>query len=332
MISFHATSDHQGHVLLNELSNSGKLASSSRKSGCNERISTGAPAGRLEIPSLGLDAPVVQGTGSEQLAVAVGHVPASSWPGQPGTSVLAAHDVSWFSRIDRLSAGQRIVYSNACFAYNYRVLGHSVVAEGAPVERGSRQSIVLDTCYPLDALWFTSQRYLVNAVLVSKTALKNASASPSSAPYQPPSPALPASLSLEERSASAPLGSLALSGSPSERWAQSMAPLGAEKAVLNLYEGALLTARSSETSWWNSLTLGATVPIPKELENATITDYQRGVSITLQVSGDQVLGATTSSEVVLSGGSSPGTYELSMSAKTDHTTLVLDGFLLQRLG
>src|SRR5260370_4103432 len=64
----------------------------------------GAPQGLLEIPVLRLVAPVLEGTAYALLNQAVGHVPARACPGQPGTSVLAAHDVTWFSRIGPLRA------------------------------------------------------------------------------------------------------------------------------------------------------------------------------------------------------------------------------------
>src|SRR6185437_16130897 len=68
------------------------------------------PDGLLEAPVLGLVAPVLEGTGDAVLDDAVGHDPESAWPGGQGTSVLSAHDVTWFSHIDRLKPGDEIRY------------------------------------------------------------------------------------------------------------------------------------------------------------------------------------------------------------------------------
>src|ERR1022692_3817452 len=123
------------------------------------------PRGLLEAPALGLVAPVEEGAGDALLSDAVGHIPASAWPGRPGTSVFAAHDVTWFSGIDRLKAGDDIRYVTSCRTYTYRVTMHRVVPAGYPVYNTATPSIVLDPCYPLNALYLTSTRYLVYGTL-----------------------------------------------------------------------------------------------------------------------------------------------------------------------
>src|SRR6202034_730444 len=124
------------------------------------------PAGLLEAPALGLVAPVLQGTSDSVLSDAVGHDPASVWPGQAGTSVLSAHDVTWFSRIGQLKPGNEIRYVTPCRTYAYKVTSHVIVAAGAPVKNTRTARLVLDTCWPLDALFLTSTRYLVFADLI----------------------------------------------------------------------------------------------------------------------------------------------------------------------
>ena len=74
----------------------------------------------LKATKIGLVAPVVQGTDDPQLSVAVGHLPASSWPGTTGTSVLAAHDVTWFSHIDQPAPGDEVSVVTACQTFVYR--------------------------------------------------------------------------------------------------------------------------------------------------------------------------------------------------------------------
>ena len=59
-------------------------------------VKEGQLAGILSIPAIHLQAPVEEGTDDQELNVAVGHAPASVWPGLAGTSVFLAHDVSYF--------------------------------------------------------------------------------------------------------------------------------------------------------------------------------------------------------------------------------------------
>src|SRR3984893_3096074 len=149
-----------------------------------------APRVLLEAPARGLVAPVLEGTGDVTLNDAVGHVPASVWPGHTGTTVLSAHNVTWFSRIDRLQAGDEIRYVTPCRTYTYRVTSHRVVPAGSPVYNTATPSIVLDTRYPLNALHLTRTRYLVYGTLttISPTSVSR-TRRPGSPPFTVPVPA-----------------------------------------------------------------------------------------------------------------------------------------------
>ena len=184
------------------------------------------PDGLLEAPTLGLVAPVLQGTGDSVRSDAVGHDPASVWPGQPGTSVLSAHDVTWFSRIGQLKPGDEVRYVTPCWTYTYTVTSHVIVSVGSPVYSSAAGRLVLDTCYPLDALYITPTRYLVYASLAGSSPTHPTA----TVPTNWPAPAVPALAKLAAQGLGlatndAPLGTFALTGSPSREWAQSSAPL-----------------------------------------------------------------------------------------------------------
>src|SRR5215510_9254465 len=49
------------------------------------------PVGRIEIPRLGLSAVIAEGADARTLGHAVGHLPGTALPGEPGNSVLAGH-------------------------------------------------------------------------------------------------------------------------------------------------------------------------------------------------------------------------------------------------
>lgn len=76
----------------------------------------GAPIARIAIPSIGLDAIVVEGATPAVMRSAPGHLPASATPGETGVAIVTANRIGFggfFLRIDRLSAGDRIVTSSA---------------------------------------------------------------------------------------------------------------------------------------------------------------------------------------------------------------------------
>jgi sortase A len=110
-------------------------------------------ANRIQIPAIGIDAPIVQGDGWEQLKKGVGQHIGSSNPGQKGNIVLSAHNDIFgeiFRDLDRLRSGDEItIYTNQR-AYTY-VVSSSQAVEPTQVEimEGTSQpTVTLISCYP----------------------------------------------------------------------------------------------------------------------------------------------------------------------------------------
>jgi sortase A len=85
---------------------------------------------RIQIPSIGVDAPIVQGDGWEQLKKGVGQHIGSSNPGEKGNVVLSAHNDIFgeiFRELDRLKPGDTITLYTNQRAYNYVVSGSEVI-------------------------------------------------------------------------------------------------------------------------------------------------------------------------------------------------------------
>jgi sortase A len=109
---------------------------------------------RIQIPAIGVDAPVVLGDGDEQLKKGVGHHIGSANPGEPGNLVLTAHNDVFgeiFRDLDQLKPGDTvIVYTNGQRIYTYLVTGTEVVGPlDVEVLAPTEQPIVtLISCYP----------------------------------------------------------------------------------------------------------------------------------------------------------------------------------------
>jgi sortase A len=284
----------------------------------------GNPDGLLEAPTLGLVAPVLQGTGDAVLSVAVGHDPASVWPGQPGMSVLSAHDVTWFSRIARLKPGDEVRYVTPCWTYIYTVTSHTVVTAGSPVYNTHAARLVLDTCYPLDALYITSTRYLVYASLVGSSPTHATPAVPGSWPV--PAVLAPAQLAAQGLSLAqndAPLGTLRLTGSPSLAWRQSSAPFQFEAAALAEYFGLARSAAQEESAWWADLAPSVPVSWAGALWGGQLSVYDSRLMITLSVSGTTADAATFGSTVTVTGPAGTGSYNLAVTEKVHQGRLLV---------
>jgi sortase A len=292
-------------------------AHASRMKGPGDGGSGGqGPHGLLEAPAIGLVAPVLQGTGDSVLGEAVGHDPASAWPGQGGTSVLSAHDVTWFSSIGKLKPGNEIRYVTPCRTYTYRVASHVVVAAGSPVYNARNARLVLDTCYPLDALFITSKRYLVYADLISSAPTRPTAARPGSWP--PPTVPAPSRLKaqgLDLAHNPTPLGRLHLTGSPSPAWSQSSAPLQFEAAALAEYFGIIRSAAREERAWWADLAPYVPTSTAGPLWGGQLNSYDSPLAITLHVSGTRLVRATLTGTVTVAGSGGSGHYDLKVTEK-----------------
>lgn len=291
-----------------------------------------APRGLLEAPALGLVAPVVQGTSDAVLSDAVGHVRASSWPGQRGTSIFAGHDVTWFSQIDHLKIGDRILYIARCHIYVYRVTAHRVTTAGSPVYDTGARRIVLDTCYPLNALYPTDSRYLVFAAFVR--AMPTARAAPPMPRRQllavPAPPALKAQgLALSQNYA--PVGALHISGTPTMAWRQTNEPLKAEAAALAAYFGLIRSASQGREAWWADLAPSVPRSRATGLWHGYISGYDTHLDVTLSARGDRIQGATLTAVVTTDGSAQPGTYRLMVTETVAAgNQLLATGFTMRR--
>jgi sortase A len=69
------------------------------------RVQESRAAGRIQIPSIDVEAIVVEGTDEEELKKSPGHYPMTHWPGQGKVIAIAGHCTTygaWFRHIDDL--------------------------------------------------------------------------------------------------------------------------------------------------------------------------------------------------------------------------------------
>jgi sortase A len=272
----------------------------------------GQLSGILRIPALNLTAPVEEGTDDQELSVAVGHDPESVWPGVDGAAVFLAHDVSYFVHLNELKAGDVITYQTACNTVKFAVSDQQIVPAGSNVSNTAGPSLVLDTCYPPNALFFTSQRLLIRATEVA-AATKGTNLKPgealtagaSAVNYTVPAPAALVAQGLTLDQNEAPMGTMQLVNA-SIGFAQSPGPLSLEAAALEAYFGGLHSGAQEQQAWWSAIAPG--VAMPPTLDGATVVGHDAPLNVEIDSTGGvptQVILRTT---VTLSGGADPGEY------------------------
>jgi sortase A len=124
---------------------------------------------RIQIPSIGVDAPVVQGDGPEQLKKGVAQRIGTTNPGRDGNIVLSAHNDVYgeiFRDLDQLKPGDEIIVFTSQRAFSYVITGWEVVepTDGHVMDPTSKPSVTLISCYPY---LVDDQRIVVKGLLKS---------------------------------------------------------------------------------------------------------------------------------------------------------------------
>jgi sortase A len=135
----------------------------------NVAVPTPGPeqASRIQIPAIGVDAPIVQGDGWEQLKRGVGQHVGSANPGEKGNLVLSAHNDIFgeiFRHLDQLQPGDEIIVHTNRRVHTYVISGWNVV-EPTAVEVMAPTvdpTTTLISCYPY---LVDSERIVVQARL-----------------------------------------------------------------------------------------------------------------------------------------------------------------------
>lgn len=289
--------------------------------------------GGIAIPSLSITVPLLEGTDDAELNAGAGHLTGSAMPGEAGVSVIAAHNATWFRHLDALRPGAEVTVWTAGGRWVYQVTGSRVVRTGDPLMNTALPTLVLETCYPLDALYLTQERYLVSASLVrvEQTGDRAAGGSPASAP--PPGAAsgpaggapdatgstavaewppaddpyravVPADLAREGLTLSAnglPMGHLRYTGHPSAAFIASERPLSAVNTLVQLTMAYVHASAEGKREDLQRLLAGAEMGNPLFGHSLSDLQYTGSFEVTLGVEGERLQSAAASVELTIAG-------------------------------
>ena len=122
--------------------------------------------GRVEIARLGVRAIVREGVDDGTLRVAVGHIPGTARPGEPGNVGLAGHRDTFFRALRNVRKGDVLTLTTLAGTETFRVASLSVVEPGrTELLRTTRgNAVTLVTCFPFDWIGAAPKRYVVEAL------------------------------------------------------------------------------------------------------------------------------------------------------------------------
>ncbi|WP_051663278.1 class D sortase [Alicyclobacillus macrosporangiidus] len=289
--------------------------------------------GGIAIPALSITVPLLEGTDDAELNAGAGHLTGSAMPGEAGVSVIAAHNATWFRHLDALRPGAEVTVWTAGGRWVYQVTGSRVVRAGDQLMNTALPTLVLETCYPLDALYLTPERYLVSASLVrvERTGDRAGDTSRVSAPAPgaasgpagaapdatgsaagaelPPADdpyraAVPADLAREGLTLSAnglPMGHLRYTGHPSAAFIASERPLSAVNTLVQLTLAYVHASAEGKREDLQRLLAGAEIGNPLFGHSLGDLQYTGPFEVTLGVEGERLQSTAASVELTIAG-------------------------------
>jgi sortase A len=129
------------------------------------RPAPGSVIGILEIPRLGFSEIVAEGDSDDVLRVAIGHLPDTPLPWQPGNSAIAGHRDQHFRPLANVRVGDRIRLSTRQGDFTYRLREIRIVlpTDLSVLEPTSERQLTLITCYPFTFIGKAPKRFVMLA-------------------------------------------------------------------------------------------------------------------------------------------------------------------------
>jgi LPXTG-site transpeptidase (sortase) family protein len=157
-----------GPTLIQQLpGDSGEPAPSAAPRPAATPLRAGDYVARLEAPSVGLVATVLEGSTDDTLAKAAGHIEETPVPGESGNVGIAGHRDTTFRRVRNLAVGDTLTLTTTSGRFDYRITRMFIVAPDAVsvLDPTVRPSLTLVTCYPFTFIGHAPKRYIVQAEL-----------------------------------------------------------------------------------------------------------------------------------------------------------------------
>jgi LPXTG-site transpeptidase (sortase) family protein len=128
-------------------------------------VANGDVIGEMMIPRLELKTIVAQGESPKILRRAVGHVPGTAMPGQPGNVALAGHRDSFFRSLRSIQLGDAITIKTPDGEFDYQVESTQVVlpSDVQVLQPSTEKTLTLITCFPFYYVGPAPKRFIVRA-------------------------------------------------------------------------------------------------------------------------------------------------------------------------
>jgi sortase A len=139
--------------------------------------SKGDVFGKIIIPRLNKELPIIHGTDQRELAKGVGHYIGSVFPGEPDNAVLAGHRDTVFRGLGQVKIGDLIYVETTAGNFTYEIVKQRIVNQDdrSVIVPFDKPVLTLVTCYPFDFVGPAPDRYILIGELVKANTKVNIS-------------------------------------------------------------------------------------------------------------------------------------------------------------
>jgi sortase A len=124
--------------------------------------------GKIIIPKIKEEFPLVQGTDQKELAKGVGHYLESVLPGEQDNTVLAGHRDTMFRELGKVEVGDTVQIETKAGSFTYQITQQRIVDKNdrTVIVSYDYAALTLITCYPFDFVGPAPDRYILVGKLV----------------------------------------------------------------------------------------------------------------------------------------------------------------------
>lgn len=132
------------------------------------QMAPGAQVAKMDIPSIGYVAIVLEGTNENILANGPGHYAGSAYPGEPDTLMVAGHN-TFMLGLPNLKKGDLVIFTDPDGRFVYQIDGSRVVdpSQKNAIGLQGKPTLEMTTCWPIWAGAFATQRLVIYGHLVT---------------------------------------------------------------------------------------------------------------------------------------------------------------------
>ncbi|MBM7661641.1 LPXTG-site transpeptidase (sortase) family protein [Bacillus mesophilus] len=125
--------------------------------------------GKITIPKINQEFPIIHGTDQPELAEGVGHYIGSVLPGESDNTVLAGHRDTVFKDLGTIETGDMIIVETVAGTFTYKITGQRIVDKDdrTVIVPYDKATLTLITCYPFEFVGPAPERFVLVGELVN---------------------------------------------------------------------------------------------------------------------------------------------------------------------